>query len=830
MMSSQLQHSTDNINSSAATSNNAVSYPNIEEVLNPHQNVSNTTLLDESRDKYKNEETLENESIHKECGLLSSKNNTAATNSIKSSDAVLSQSQQSETTNERLQDKVIGYLNPWGIWSNRSNNVVLESNTESDINIPKEPIIQEETPKTPPLPPSSPLIQQTLTQPNSKFISDTILNQSPTVGVIEETITTVDTENMHTDNVENPNVLENNSNFIWNITRRVSLIPSSFLPPSTSDGQLLINELSPNKISPVIDNHQLISTSNSIVPLSSGTEQINNTDESHPKESLWWSPWNWRFSNKNDEEIDESVSDLGGKIIEDELLKVQRREIANQIKCQSYGIPKSVVWSIFNSSEEKNFGYVRITGNTYKKPVIMKNMPASVFELNERQLVNNINKSNGNGNGNISIAAESIVLPDIKSNYRDFTLRTKCRIALSKVPVLQSIFSPQSHLYYENNSNNLQTNKKFEKKAIVICFHGFLPQKISKNIIGENTSTSEQMKEYAVKELERWSDIQNIDVKIDTICIEGYGKLFERVNECLSILESWIEIISKCDYILTISNSHNVALTIHVMAKLITSGYFDNAEKLGFIGFSGLLMGPIPEVESKISTRGSVGKDNDIISELFDFQDPESLQSKELVRNMKILIKKNFKVTLIGSLNDCFTPLYSSLALHLIHPNIYRAIYIDGSQHQPDFITSLFNLILTVKNLNYSDHGLLLELSSFFTGSIGEGQHSGLLKNKYGYRIGINNMLNTSDLFYQKKLREEITNIREYTTNSYHIPWCLRGFLEELEKLQKHFDIKQMIYQLYEEFRSWEPETQKMKDLKYCMLAFESVLNEDIGL
>jgi hypothetical protein len=196
---------------------------------------------------------------------------------------------------------------------------------------------------------------------------------------------------------------------------------------------------------------------------------------------------------------------------------------------------------------------------------------------------------------------------------------------------------------------------------------------------------------------------------------------------------------------------------------------------------------------------------------------------------MRTMMKMNFKVTFVGSLNDCFAPLYSSLSLHLRHPNIFRAIYIDGTENQADFLVSLFNLILTVKNLNYSDHGLLIELSSFFNGKTGNGGHSKILRNKYAYRNGISNMLNTSDLVYPQSLQEDLLNFQEHTTNSYHIPWCLRGFLEEMEKLQRHFDIDQMIEQLYEEFKSWEPIETKERELWYCMQAFENVLNEDLG-
>lgn len=799
---------------------------NIENILSHSANaISNNTSSDTS---LKNKNT-ENEVISKQ-GLSSSLSNSISISKSSSPEPNIQQLQQEKSVakTQKSPEKTKTYWKPWSLWSN--NEIKFELNLEDGR--PRENEIISNI--------------SALKQSNEDFnnsinndINNDISNDPTITTAINENILTATENNNHHENITNTD--NENSNLIWNITRRVSIIP--FLPMGPN-GQISVNEMTPNKCSPVTDNNEFTATSNPLdsqinriksnntYTNSDNTKKSNNTNFSDENDSArtgtWWTPWNWNY--KKDGETEESVSDLDTGIIEDELMKVQRREIANQIKCQSYGIPKSVVWGNLQQLDE-DFCHVRITGNTYKKPVIMRKMPESAFELNERQLIR-IHDNNKIGD-TIPSVIESIVLPDIEWNYRNLTMKTKCRIALSKIPALQTFFLPQLHLYYQENKNknkNINTKKKkITKNVVVLCFHGFLPQKIVKNLIGENTSSAEQMKEFAMKELNRWSDIQNINLNINTICLEGYGKLFERVNECLSILENWTETINNCDYILAISNSHNIPLTIHVIARLITSGILDNTEKLGFIGFSGLSMGPIPEIESKISTRGSVGQDNDIISELFDFQDPDSFQSKELIRSIRIMIKRNFKITFIGSLNDCFTSLYSSLALHLIHPNIYRAIYIDSSQNQPDFLTSLLNLILTIKNLNYNDHGLLLELSNFFIGNIGEGQHSKVITNKYGYRIGINNMLNTSDLFYQRKLQEEVTNIKEYVTNSYHIPWCLRGFLEELGNLQKHFDVKQIIYQLYEEFKSWEPETQKMKDLRYCMLAIENVQHEDLG-
>ena len=672
----------------------------------------------------------------------------------------------------------------------------------------------------------------------------------PVTNITETTIETVNAESRpqssNDETQPKPNIEHDEPTSIWDITRRVSYIPfMSKLDENTTAtaAAASVDTFTPNTISKVIGNTLVAS------PLADTNENVpeQNAEDGDVKEketiNNWWNPTGWVFGGRNNDAIGSAMIENGGVntsgrvsdmssaafsetgIVEDELLRVQRKEMINQIKVQSYGIPKAKCWAIMRKQADDKYGELVITGNGYKKPVIAKMMPESVFETTENGIAKKANPNLSNLSMN-----ESIVLPDIQWNYRDYTWRTQWRIACSRIPKVGKVFIPQSHLYYDDSVRRKnKSNKRMKKSAVIICFHGFLPQKIVRNVIGESTGTAEEMSQIAVREMRRWSDINNVDMSITTINIEGHGKLFERVNGCLSILESWNDAIKNCDYLLSVANSHNVLLAIHTLARLVTSGVLEDVEKLGLIGLSGICMGPVPEIESKISARGSVGQDNEMISEIFDLEDPESLQSKEMLRNMRTMMKMNFKVTFVGSLNDCFAPLYSTLSLHLRHPNIFRAIYIDGAENQADFLVSLFNLILTVKNLNYSDHGLLIELSSFFNGKTGNGGHSKILRNKYAYRNGISNMLNTSDLVYPQSLQEDLLNFQEHTTNSYHIPWCLRGFLEEMEKLQRHFDIDQMIEQLYEEFKSWEPIETKERELWYCMQAFENVLNEDLG-
>ena len=68
------------------------------------------------------------------------------------------------------------------------------------------------------------------------------------------------------------------------------------------------------------------------------------------------------------------------------------------------------------------------------------------------------------------------------------------------------------------------------------------------------------------------------------------------------------------------------------------------------------------------------------------------------------------------------------------HPYIYRAVFIDGRIHAPDFISHLVGFALKLRNLGVSDHGLIRELSVPLAGSLygGEG-HSRLYDDQTVY-------------------------------------------------------------------------------------------------
>jgi len=602
---------------------------------------------------------------------------------------------------------------------------------------------------------------------------------------------------------------------------------------------------------------QLNSSEEALEPntLSKVTSSTGETDEQAAIEheipgpqkgqKSWWKLWSWSSSDRLDSSNTTLNSDqsLQEENEEERVFRKSEKEAQRVIdaRTSTYEIPSS--WAYFQDESEKT-GQISIFGTkSMRAPLtVRQNVKCGYDKTDNDEVIPDEEDS-------------SLVVPDFNRNYRDITLQTKARILISSLGGnLIKMFVPgETHLYHESAYDSVKSKKKkakngsaddkdSSKRALIIGIHSYLPRQITENLEEGDSVCAGKMVAVASKELGKWADENNLTVKKQTISMDGYGEFFDRVSNCLSLLDNWINAVSSADIVLVVADVQSTAIAIHVLSRLITAGYLENTAYLGFIGLAGVFLGPSLDADAKITIKRSGDSlENKVMVQLFDFQDCQSLQSKELLRHVKILIGRNVKLTLAASLTDTLAPVYSSLCLHVSHPNIFRAIYIDGRSKQPDFIITLVSLALTIKNLNLNDHKLLVELSSMFIAIAWEyrkrknfaankrrSHTNAMFTNRYLYRTGIQNMLETSNLMFKQTVQEqEDFDIEEMSTNEYHIPWCMRGFIEELSKLKKkedrrtdrHFDVDtgQLINQLLEEFRAWQPTQKAYKDFRYCI-------------
>ncbi|KAK3934922.1 hypothetical protein QBC46DRAFT_398644 [Diplogelasinospora grovesii] len=356
------------------------------------------------------------------------------------------------------------------------------------------------------------------------------------------------------------------------------------------------------------------------------------------------------------------------------------------------------------------------------------------------------------------------------------------------------------------------------KKALAIGVHGLFPANYLRTMIGQPTGTSIKFANHCAEAIRRWADAHGCEnCEIEKVALEGEGKIGERVENLWKLLLNWIDQIRKADLILLGCHSQGVPVSIMLLAKLIELGIITSA-KVGVCAMAGVSLGPFPDY------RSSMGRLMGSAAELWEFGDPESEVSQRLEVSIKAVLNYGCRITFVGSIDDQLVPLESAIYSSAHHPYIYRAVFIDGRIHAPDFIAHLVGFALKLRNLGISDHGLIRELSLPLAGSLYSGEgHSRLYDDEQVYDLAVLHALETTDVplgnvpeckvYKQQALASQ--------SNPYHLPWIMRGLLEE--DFVKT-DLSAETAELVKQFDDWKPVTKALKDVKYRLEAVRSKL------
>jgi hypothetical protein len=141
-------------------------------------------------------------------------------------------------------------------------------------------------------------------------------------------------------------------------------------------------------------------------------------------------------------------------------------------------------------------------------------------------------------------------------------------------------------------------------------------------------------------------------------------------------------------------------------------------------------------------------------------------------------------------------------------------------------IAHLISFALKLRNLGVSDHGLIRELSDPLAGSLYSGEgHSRLYDDERVYDLSLKHTLETTSLLFPAAITCEIkhrpTSGALSNPNPYHLPWIMRGLLEEdFVKTELEDETAELVRQ----FDDWKPVTKALKDVKYRLEAVRSKL------
>ncbi|KAF3903471.1 hypothetical protein ABW20_dc0106583 [Dactylellina cionopaga] len=351
------------------------------------------------------------------------------------------------------------------------------------------------------------------------------------------------------------------------------------------------------------------------------------------------------------------------------------------------------------------------------------------------------------------------------------------------------------------------------RKTVAIGVHGFFPMKLVQRVLGEPTGTSVRFATEGAAAIQRWADSHNVSVDIEKIALEGEGRVSDRVEVLWKLLENKLDVIENADFILVCCHSQGTPVGVHLVARMIEYGLVEKT-KIGIIGMAGINLGPFGELNSRILS-GSA-------KELFEFSSPTSLVSQQYIESLTAVLAHGVKLVFVGSIDDQLVSLYSSTFSNISHPFIYRAVFVDGRVHAPDFISHVVGLALKLRNIGVRDHGIIRELSSPLAGSLYSGEgHSRIYDDAAIYDLGVRHTLETNTKeFLRVPLKVEDFQLPS-TSNPYILPWAMRGMLEEKKVLEELQDESRT---LLEEFAKWQPVSKVLKDVKFRLEAIRSKL------
>ncbi|EGR48811.1 uncharacterized protein TRIREDRAFT_78061 [Trichoderma reesei QM6a] len=370
--------------------------------------------------------------------------------------------------------------------------------------------------------------------------------------------------------------------------------------------------------------------------------------------------------------------------------------------------------------------------------------------------------------------------------------------------VLRTSQPPPNHVFRVKDPPKIH-------KAIAIGVHGFFPASYLRPMIGQPTGTSLRFAGLCADAIRKWADNHGSpDCEIEKVALEGEGRINDRVANLWKLLLNWVEHIRQADLVIIACHSQGVPVSIMLLEKLIDLGVLTNT-KVGVCAMAGVALGPFPDYKSSI-LMGSV-------AELWEFGDPQSSNSQRFEACLKRVVDFGARITFVGSIDDQLSAVYSPAN----HPYIYRAVFIDGRVHAPDFISHLIGFALKLRNLGISDHGLIRELSVALAGSLYSGEgHSRLYFDSAVYDLAVMHALETTDTAQPTPCvipKRETTPLA--SSNPYVLPWIMRGLLEEdFVKTQLSAETEELLRQ----FDDWKPTNKALKDVKYRLEVVRSKL------
>ncbi|KAI8910968.1 hypothetical protein EDD86DRAFT_130706 [Gorgonomyces haynaldii] len=371
------------------------------------------------------------------------------------------------------------------------------------------------------------------------------------------------------------------------------------------------------------------------------------------------------------------------------------------------------------------------------------------------------------------------------------------------------------------------------KKIAVIGVHGWFPGSFLRRVVGEPVGTSfkfaKMMADATFSYFLKRYGITLPESCLSLIPLEGEGKILHRVdllyNQVVDPFRSYLRDLEEADVILVAAHSQGTPVSIMLMQKLIEMRHVDpKRQKIGILTMAGISHGPFPDLKSSVIVKYV---ETDPARELFDFCDGNSKIATQYSKALTEILDLGVRVVAVGSWYDQVVPLYSATLQGFVHPGIYRALYIDAVDYQPDFLSHLIVFALSLRNYGLDDFGLAIHLSPFLEGNIygfGTQGHYNLYEELNTYILGVAWILSNKSL-HDTDLPQPTTSFTApQKINPYILPWIMAR-LSESTVIAEHPKFGPEFAHLIKLFAEWDASNNKAaRDLKYRLEPLKSRL------
>ncbi|RKO99067.1 hypothetical protein CXG81DRAFT_15080 [Caulochytrium protostelioides] len=386
-------------------------------------------------------------------------------------------------------------------------------------------------------------------------------------------------------------------------------------------------------------------------------------------------------------------------------------------------------------------------------------------------------------------------------------------------------------------------------RVVIIGVHGWFPGRWVSKLVGEPTGTSQrfvsQMHQavrefYASQDGMAGADLASLGVDVTTIPLVGEGTVEERVAKLHAQLVDnafWLQHLRDAELVMIAAHSQGSPVSSLLVSRLIDEGYVHpHRQRVCLLAMAGISHGPMPSLKGNLIVQYV---EAEAARELFEFNNPSSAISRKYRYAVQNMLTHGVRITAIGSWYDQVVPLYSAVMHGFHHVNIFRGVYIEGRDYNPDFLSHLIVFALKLRNAGWTDHDLVVHLSELVMGNLWGGTqgHETIYNDLSAYRVALAWALGPTPPAHRPRSPYALpagsaSTIPPYPNtvagyraparlNPYFLPWIMAQLLAD-PFIQQSPELAADLHQLQTEFAAWEPQSKVYRELRYRLEPFRA--------